>query len=125
MPKDVHLGGWRVPDAVQRPLRCAAEPRPWEIRLGINPGSQRTTPQERRAAQHPGHANTRSPSRGAMRPRLAAHVPPEIRGRSATPRGEQGKPGARCTRSRACRIEGMRVSHHRFTGAPAFPAQWF
>ena len=51
-----------------------------------------------------------------MRPRFADRVPPEIRGRSATPRGEQGKPGARCTRSRACRIESMRVSHHRSTG---------
>jgi hypothetical protein len=28
----------------------------------------------------------------------------------------QGKPGARCTRSRACRIVSTRVSHHRFTG---------
>jgi hypothetical protein len=30
-------------------------------------------------------------------------------------------PGARCTRSRACSVESMRVSHHRFTGTPGLP----
>ncbi len=35
-------------------------------------------------------------------------------------------PGARCARSRACRVENTRVSHHGHTGNnPAFPAQWF
>jgi hypothetical protein len=29
----------------------------------------------------------------------------------------QGKPGVRCTRSRACSVESTRVSHHRFTGS--------
>src|ERR1700722_8144327 len=33
----------------------------------------------------------------------------------------QGKPGARCTRSRACRIVSTRVGHHRFTGTPGLP----
>jgi hypothetical protein len=33
----------------------------------------------------------------------------------------QGKPGARCTRSRACRVVSTRVSHHRFTGTPGLP----
>jgi len=33
----------------------------------------------------------------------------------------QGKPGARCTRSRACSVESTRVSHHRFTGTPGLP----
>jgi hypothetical protein len=33
----------------------------------------------------------------------------------------QGKPGARCTRSRACRVESTRVSHHRSTGTPGLP----
>ena len=60
-------------------------------------------------------------SRGAMRPRFATHVPQKIRGRSATPRGEQGKPGARCTRSRACVVVSTRVSHHRSTGTPGLP----
>jgi hypothetical protein len=35
-------------------------------------------------------------------------------------------PGAQCARSRACRVESTRVSHHGHTGNhPAFPAQWF
>src|ERR1700688_2727709 len=33
----------------------------------------------------------------------------------------QGKPGARCTRSRAWCVESTRVSHHRFTGTPGLP----
>jgi hypothetical protein len=33
----------------------------------------------------------------------------------------QGKPGARCTRSRVCSVESTRVSHHRFTGTPGLP----
>src|SRR6185437_14751219 len=33
-------------------------------------------------------------------------------------RRAQGKPGARCTRSRSCSVESTRVSHHRFTGTP-------
>src|SRR6202022_5160789 len=44
---------YRVPDAVQRSSRCAAEPGPTYQRW--TPEQQRTTPQVRRAAQHPGH----------------------------------------------------------------------
>jgi hypothetical protein len=33
----------------------------------------------------------------------------------------QGKPGARCTRSRAWWVESTRVSHHRSTGTPGLP----
>ena len=33
----------------------------------------------------------------------------------------QGKPGARCTRSLACKVESTRVSHHRSTGTPGLP----
>src|SRR3984957_5321557 len=33
----------------------------------------------------------------------------------------QGKPGARCTRSRAWCVVNTRVSHHRFTGTPGLP----
>jgi hypothetical protein len=32
-------------------------------------------------------------------------------------------PGARCTRSRACRVGSTRVSHHEFTGTPGIPAR--
>jgi hypothetical protein len=55
------------------------------------------------------------------------------RGRGATPQGKgagdpkegagrdlqekaRGRPGARCTRSPACSVKSIRVSHHRFTG---------
>src|ERR1700693_1937973 len=43
--------------------------------------------------------------------------------KSTAPRNQraQGKPGARCTRSRACSVESTRVSHHRFTGTPGLP----
>ena len=35
-------------------------------------------------------------------------------------------PDAQGTRSRACRIDSTRVSHHRYAGSePAFPARWF
>ena len=33
----------------------------------------------------------------------------------------QGKPGARRTRSLACKVKSTRVSHHRFTGTPGLP----
>jgi hypothetical protein len=65
-------------------LRCTAEPGPiGMLREVWTPDQQRTTPQERRVAQHPGHAllssvlildlisNTPSPSRDAMRPSCA------------------------------------------------------
>ena len=32
-------------------------------------------------------------------------------------------PGARCTRSRACRVVSTRVSHHGRTGTPGIPAR--
>ena len=46
----------RVPDAVQRSSRCSAEPGPTTAHHGPR-HQQRITPQARRAAQHPGHAN--------------------------------------------------------------------
>jgi hypothetical protein len=53
--------------------------------------------------------------------------PKKSRGRSATPRGEQGRPGARCTRDLACKSgRRKRTRAYRFSGgSPAFPAQWF
>jgi hypothetical protein len=33
----------------------------------------------------------------------------------------QGKPGAHCTRSLACRLVARECSHHRFTGTPGLP----
>ena len=58
--------------------------------------------------------NMTPPSRGAMRPRFCISCPSKNR-------RAQGKPGARCTRSRACSVESTRVSHHRFTGTPGLP----
>jgi hypothetical protein len=55
-------------------------------------------------------------------PELGLDSPPN-KGRGATPRGERGMPGARCTRSRACRVGSTRVSHHEFTGTPGIPAR--
>jgi hypothetical protein len=57
-------------------------------------------------------------SRGAMRPSCAGTL-------SLQTQRAQETPGARCTRSRAWSVVNTRVSHHRFTGPPAFPAQWF
>jgi hypothetical protein len=48
-------------------------------------------------------------SRGAMRPRFARTL-------SLREQRAQGKPGVRCTRSRACSVGSTRVSHHEFTG---------
>ena len=55
-------------------------------------------------------------------PELCLNDPPN-KGRGATPRGERGMPGARCTRSRACRVVSTRVSHHGRTGTPGIPAR--
>jgi hypothetical protein len=43
-------------------------------------------------------------------------VPPEIRGRSATPRGEQGMPGADAPAAARGVVVSTRVSHHGHTG---------
>jgi hypothetical protein len=39
------------------------------------------------------------------------------------PKRAWGMPGARCTRSRACRVDSTRVSHHGRTGTPGIPAR--
>jgi hypothetical protein len=39
------------------------------------------------------------------------------------PKRAWGMPGARCTRSRACRVVSTRVSHHGRTGTPGIPAR--
>src|SRR6185437_1262151 len=54
-------------------------------------------------------------------PELCMYLSPK-RGRGRYPKGERGMPGARCTRSRACRIGSTRVSHHGRTGTPGIPA---
>src|ERR1700722_8661188 len=48
-------------------------------------------------------------------PELCINDRPD-KGRGATPRGERGMPGARCTRSRAWWVVNARVSHHGRTG---------
>jgi hypothetical protein len=53
--------------------------------------------------------DTASHSRCAKRPSCAGTS-------SLEKQRAQGKPGARCTRSRVCSVESTRVSHHRFTG---------
>jgi hypothetical protein len=56
-------------------------------------------------------------------PELLLNLSPRDRGSGATPSGERGMPGARCTRSRACRVVSTRVSHHGRTGTPGIPAR--
>ena len=51
-----------------------------------------------------------------IRPRCAGIFRPEMKGVGATPSGERGMPGARCTRSRAWWVVNTRVSHHGRTG---------
>src|ERR1700722_7093010 len=58
--------------------------------------------------------DTHPPSRDAMRPSCAIISALEkLRA--------QGKPGARCTRSRAWSVVNTRVSHHRYAGTPGLP----
>jgi hypothetical protein len=111
MPKDGHLGWPRgVPDAVQRPLRCAAEPGPMgKSASSVDPGS---------AAHHAARA-ARCAASGARKRasafsrRDASEVciscPSKNRGRreSRVPFA----PAASCAK-----VESTRVSHHRFTG---------
>ena len=65
-------------------------------------------------AHHPGmtgnyFSHIPSRSRGAIRPSFGLLVPPSLQ-------RAQGMPGARCARSRACRVVSTRVSHHGHTG---------
>jgi len=53
----------RVPDAVQRSSSCSAEPGPKIFGGPWTPDQQRTTPQERRAALHPGHTGFKKKAR--------------------------------------------------------------
>jgi hypothetical protein len=107
--------------------RCTAEPGPKGNPRGAwAPDQQRTTPQGRRAAQHPGHANIPLSSRGADSARVVHVSFAQERAWALPEGGERGMPGARCTRSRACRIGSTRVSHHGRTGTPGIPArEWF
>ena len=55
-----------------------------------------------------------------------SHQCPSREGAGDPQERAQGMPDAQSTRSRACRIDSTRVSHHRYTGSePAFPARWF
>src|ERR1700735_432971 len=57
--------------------------------------------------------------------RVVLNDPPD-KGRGATPRGERGMPGARCTRSRAWWVVNTRVSHHGRTGITRHSrTRWF
>jgi len=58
----------RVPDAVQRILRRRAGT---HKSAAVTPDQQRTTPQERRAAQHPGNAVCRGHARQKEGPHQA------------------------------------------------------
>src|ERR1700750_2353650 len=62
----------------------------------------------------------RSPSRGAIRPRLLLFPPPRKQ-------RAQGRPDARCTRGLVCNVhKKVRTRAYRSSGEhPAFPAQWF
>src|ERR1700676_3217073 len=65
-------------------------------------------------AARPYSSNTPPPSRDTHAPELCKIL--RLENQRA-----QGKPGARCTRSRAWCVESTRVSHHRFTGTPGLP----
>ncbi len=105
----------RVPDAVQRFSRCTAEPGPIGNPREHGPRISSAPRQERRAAQHPGHANTHLRI-------LAARCARVVLERSAQQRA-WGMPGARCTRSLVRKVESTRVSHHGRTGTPGIPAR--
>src|SRR5665213_4402522 len=100
----------RVPDAVQRFLTVYRRAGTYRrTASSMDPGSAAHHAQEWRAAQHPGHANTSPPSRGAMRPSCAGIVRPEIEGV-----GNAGCPLHPQPRARS--VVSTRVSHHEFTG---------
>ena len=71
-------------------------------------------------------SNMTPPSRDVIRPRCAGIFRPEMKGVGATPSGERGMPGARCTRSRAWWVVNTRVSHHGRTGITRHSrTRWF
>jgi hypothetical protein len=61
------------------------------------------------------HGDVTPHSRGMTCPSFDAVSPSLRRGRRATPRGEQGRPGARCTRGLACK--GSKKGAHEHTGS--------
>src|SRR5712671_2387004 len=121
----------RVPDAVQRSSRCSAEPGPNPEFISWTPDQQRTTPQGRRVAQHPGHAMgaiVRWARVGFVRKKIVARAriqfsnthmfierdpafprreAPEVLQKTVRPEKQraQGMPGAQCTHSLACEID--------------------
>ena len=97
----------------KRGIQYAAASRFDHGRLGIldRPLSRATTT-ENVACPHSSH--TLPLSRDALSPELCMFLRLEKQ-------RAQGKPGARCTRSRAWYVESTRVSHHRFTGTPGLP----
>jgi hypothetical protein len=67
-------------------------------------------------------ADTPSYPRDMKRPSFAKSSAPKTQRARRDPQVRaRGRPGARCTRSPACTIKSIRVSHHRFTGTPGLP----
>src|SRR3984885_5786564 len=104
------------------------DPKTHSIKLG--PRISSPTPQERRAAQHPGHARL-TPCRSRFNfqtatSRYAFPLPrrpaPEVLQRTRPKnRRAWGTPGARCTRSPVCKVESTRVLTADTPEHPAFP----
>ena len=88
--------------------RCTAEPGPIGANLIIDPGSEahHAAIAARCAASEARRYTSAFPRHDA--PELCLNLSPNKR--------ERGMPGARCTRSRACRVVSTRVSHHGRTG---------
>ena len=104
-----------VPDAVQRPSRCAAEPGP----IRISTHGPRISSASLRAAQHPGHVDKHPRSRRALRPRFANNFL-TLRKEGTGNTGRSMHPQPRMQNKMSIRASSPRS--HRFH--PAFPAQW-
>src|ERR1700689_273179 len=103
-------------------------PKTHPIKLG--PRISSTTPQERRAAQHPGHARL-TPCRSRFNFQTATSryafafprrpAPGVLQQTRQKNRRAGGTPGARCTRSPVCKVESTRVLTADTPEHPAFP----
>jgi hypothetical protein len=93
-------------------IHAATRKQEWIASRSLSSGAHSRDPLARNDVAPVPH--TPPPSRDALAPELCMFL--RLENQRA-----QGKPGARCTRSRACRVVSTRVSHRRLTGTPGLP----
>jgi hypothetical protein len=114
----------RVPDAVQRsPGDAKHRPVTMHRRAGTHERGRVTYGPRISSAPRRKSGGLRSIRGTQTRRRLLAAPCARVVHETSAQQRAWGMPGARCTRSRACRVDSTRVSHHGRTGTPGIPAR--